>query len=196
MNIQQKICDTGTAKLNYAEISSSNAPLILLHGGSARWQAFESILPELAASFHIYAPDFRGHGKSAWVPGTYRLQDYADDTIAFLQQCLSEPVFLFGHSLGGIIALMVAAQYSAGVRAVVVGDAPLSSATWREELHGSRDRLAAWRDLSGGQKSVQELVDILKDSPVELPGQDAPVPLREVMGEDSPVFEWLATNMV
>jgi pimeloyl-ACP methyl ester carboxylesterase len=195
IDIQEKTFDTGNVTLNYAEISSLGMPLVLLHGGSARWQSFNSILPDLASSFHIYAPDFRGHGKSGRVSGSYRLQDYADDTIAFLQHCLTEPAFLFGHSLGGMVALLVAAQYSAGVRAVAVGDAPLSGKTWSEALYQSRERLAAWRDLSGGQKSVPELIETLKDSPVEVPGQSEAVPLREVMGEDSSVYEWLATNI-
>lgn len=195
LEIQEYTFDTGTVTLNYAELPSPGMPLVLLHGGSARWQGFNSILPDLASSFHIYAPDFRGHGKSGWVSGRYRLQDYADDTIAFLQHCLTQPAFLLGHSLGGMVALLVAAQYPAGVRAVAVGDAPLSGTTWSEALYRSRERLAAWRELSGGQKPVPELIEILKDSPVEVPGQSEAVPLRQVVGDDSPVFEWLATNM-
>lgn len=195
IDIQEKTFDTGKVKLNYAEISSSNPPLVLLHGGTARWQAFDAILSELASSYHLYLPDFRGHGKSGRVPNTYRLQDYTDDTIAFLQNHLTEPVFLFGHSLGGIIALMVAAQYAVGVRAVAVGDAPLSSKTWYEHLYQSRDRMAAWRDLAGGQQPLSNLIEILKGAPMEVPGQTDPVPFRELVGEDSTVFEWLATNL-
>ncbi len=187
--------DIGTVLLNYAEVSSPGAPLVLLHGGSARWQSFDTILADLAANWHIYAPDFRGHGKSGWAPGSYRLQDYADDTIAFLRQCLKEPAYLFGHSLGGMVALLVAAQYQDGVRAVAVGDAPLSGKTWRAVLDQSRDRLAAWRALSGGQKPLGELIEALKDSPVEAPGGSGPVSMRQVMGEDAPVFEWLALNI-
>lgn len=193
--IREGACDTGEVILNYAEIPSGGAPLVLLHGGSARWQSFDSILPNLAQSFHIYAPDFRGHGKSGWVPGSYRLQDYTDDVIAFLEQCVVEPAFLFGHSLGGIVALLVASQLPAGVRAVAVGDSPLSSQTFYDVLHGTRDRIAAWRDLSGGQISMQNLIAALKDSPTEVPGRSEPVPMREVKGEESPVFAWLATNL-
>jgi pimeloyl-ACP methyl ester carboxylesterase len=123
------------------------------------------------------------------------LQDYADDIIAFLKVRLTEPAPLFGHSLGGMVALLVAAQYPQGVRAVAVGDAPLSSKTWRTVLQQGRERLAAWRDLAGGQKPMAELIEILKETPVEVPGQSQPVLLREVMGEDSPVFAWLATNL-
>lgn len=192
--IEEKRFDTGEATLNYAE-TGAGAPLFLLHGGSARWQAFDSILPELAASYHVYAPDLRGHGQSSWTPGRYRLQDYTDDIVRFLRHHLTEQVLLFGHSLGGMIALMTAAQYPGGVRAVAVGDSPLSAASWLGELQKSRDRLMAWRALSGGQRPLAELMEAIKESPVEVPGQAEPLPLRTLMGEDSPVFAWLAANM-
>ncbi len=194
-DIQEKGFDTGKVALNYATSSSSGTPLVLLHGGSARWQDFNSILPDLASDFRVYAPDFRGHGKSDWAPNTYRLQDYTDDIIAFAQKQLTEPACLFGHSLGGIVALMVAAQYPAAVRAVAVGDAPLSSKTWYEHLSLSRDRVEAWRELAGGQQPLPVVIERLKDSPFEVPGQNEPIALRQVMGENSPVFEWIATNL-
>jgi pimeloyl-ACP methyl ester carboxylesterase len=196
VKIQEKRFDAGHVTLNYAEIPSSGPALVLVHGGSARWQEFDSIIPDLASSFHIYAPDLRGHGRSDWVPGTYRLQDYTDDIIAFLQRCLTEPAFFFGHSLGGMIALMVAAQFPAGVRAVAVGDAPLSCKTWYDTIQQSLDRIAAWKELAGGQKPLPELIELLKESPVEVPGESEPVPFRQVVGEDSPVFDqWLAPNL-
>ena len=194
MDIKEHTFDTGTVIINYAEILSFGVPLVLLPGGNARWQAFGSILTELA-DWHIYAPDFRGHGKSGWVPNGYRLQDYTGDIIALLREKVQTPAYLFGHSLGGIVALMVASQYPAGVRAVVVGDAPLSRETWREALMPGLDRLAAWRDLCGGQKSISQIVELLKDSPVETPGRSKSVAMRVVMGEESPFYDWFATSL-
>ena len=110
MELNERTFDTDAVILNYVEASAPGPPLVLLHGGNARWQSFESIVPDLAAEWHIYAPEFRGHGRSGWVTGCYRLQDYTDDTIAFLRARVGEPAYLFGHSLGGIVALMVAAQ--------------------------------------------------------------------------------------
>jgi pimeloyl-ACP methyl ester carboxylesterase len=195
MEIKEYAFNTGTVVLNYAKVSSHGRPLVLLHGGNARWQSFESIIPDLAPTWHVYAPDFRGQGKSEWVPGSYRLQDYTDDTIAFLRHHIHGPTCLFGHSLGGIVALMVAAQYPEGVHAVAVGDAPLSRQTWHEHLLQGHDRIAAWRDLCGGQKPLVQLIEILKNAPIEVPDKSEPVPMREVMGEDAPVYAWLAANL-
>jgi len=195
LDIRENTFEAGAVRIHYAEIPSAGTPLVLLHGGSARWQAFESILFDLAATWHIFAPDFRGHGKSTWVPGTYRLQDYADDTLAFLRHCVKEPAYIFGHSLGGMVALLAAAQYPAGVRAVAVGDAPLTSQTWHATLQPGRDRVVAWRDLAGGQKPLEEVIEALKDAPMEIPGRVGSVPMREVVGEDAPVYALLAANL-
>jgi pimeloyl-ACP methyl ester carboxylesterase len=194
--IHENTFKTGSIRINYAEIPCSGTPLVLLHGGSANWHGFESILPELAARWHIFAPDLRGHGKSSWATGTYRLQDYTDDTSAFLRDCVKEPAYVFGHSLGGMVALLVAAQYPAGVRAVAVGDAPLTRQTWNAGLDQGRERVLAWRALAGGQKSFAEVIEALKASPTEVPGRSDPVPMRVVVGEDAPVYAWLANNLL
>jgi pimeloyl-ACP methyl ester carboxylesterase len=196
MELQERQLDTGAVTINYAKGPPSGPPLVLLPGGSGRWQNYEGIIPDLAARFHLYAPDFRGHGKSGRVPGRYRLEDFADDTIAFLRQCVADPAFLFGSSLGGMVALMVAARAPGDVRAVVVGDAPLSDARWRRPLpRARRAKNTAWRDLAGGKLSIAEIAEALKDTLTTVPGQDEPVTMREKHGEDSGVYEFVATNL-
>lgn len=195
LEILEHVFSANGVSLNYAELPAPLAPLVLLHGGSARWQSFESLLPALAEHWHVYAPDFRGHGKSAWTPGNYRLQNYANDVITFLQEVVREPAFLFGHSLGGIVGVLVAAQLPQSVRGLVVGDAPLSQETWYAAIAPSFDRVAAWRELSGGQKPLDELVEMLKDAPIEAPDGKSSVPMRTVFGENSGFFPWMALNL-
>jgi pimeloyl-ACP methyl ester carboxylesterase len=195
IEIKEHSFNTGVVTLNYAEGPVSGPPLVLLHGGSARWQAFETIIPDLAADWHLYAPDFRGHGQSGRVASGYRLQDYADDTIAFLRQQVSEPACIVGHSLGGMVALLVAAQCPECVQAVVVGDSPLTAETWLAVLNDGRDSLIFWRDLAGGAYSMEEIAEALKDAPLRVPDHDQPVRMRDVVGEDDPVFKWLAQNL-
>lgn len=163
--IREHSFNTGVITINYAEVPTSGPPLILLHGGAARWQSFEAIMPDLAVGWHVYAPDLRGHGKSERASGRYRLQDYANDVIAFLRQQLAEAAAVIGHSLGGMIALLVAAQCPDCVRAVVVGDAPLSAETWRALLDQDRDRLTLWRNLAGGRYPLEEVAAAIPDAP-------------------------------
>src|SRR3990167_8353385 len=88
--------------LNYFEGPDNGAPLLLLHGNSNRWQSFKPIIPELINNFHVYALDFRGHGKSGRTPGYYKLQDHLQDVSSFIKEHIKKPVILFGHSLGGM----------------------------------------------------------------------------------------------
>ncbi len=173
--------DTGTVTLNVAAGPANGAPLVLLHGGSGRWQGWEPIVPDLIARWQIFAPDLRGQGKSGHVPGRYALRDYADDITALLRERVREPAVLFGHSLGGIIALMVAAQCPALVRAVAVGDSPLTAATWHTVLEHDRAGIQLWRDLSGGRRSYEEIIAALKDAPViSAPDKPRATRMREV----------------
>lgn len=182
-NLLEKNLTANRVVLNYAETPSGGAPLVLLHGGSSRWQSFSGIIPALN-TWHVYAPDFRGHGKSGRTPGHYRLQDYADDMIAFLQEVVGQSAFLFGHSLGGIVALLVAAQYPDGVRAVVVGDAPLTKETWGAAMAPGREGMIATRAMVGGQKSFEELIEFIKELPIPSPDGKGMVTHRELFGEE------------
>src|SRR5262245_26658365 len=195
MEIKEQSFDTGVVTLNYAEGPATGSALLLLHGGNARWQFFGEIMLDLVDKWHLYVPDLRGQGKSGRVPGRYRLQDFTDDTITFLQKGVGEPAHLFGVSLGGIIALMVAAQAPALVLSVVVGDSPLTGQTWLAALHRTRDKLASWQALAGGTLSIPEIIERLKDAPVEVPHQANPIPMREAFGEASPHYPWLADNL-
>ena len=61
--------EAGAVTINYAEGPPSGPPLVFLHGGGARWRAYEDVLLELARSVHLFAPDLRGHGHSGRAPG-------------------------------------------------------------------------------------------------------------------------------
>src|SRR5262249_48190741 len=123
-------------------------PLVLLHGGSWRWQG-ALLLDELSQRYHVYAPDFRGHGRSGRTPGHYAIEDYANDTITFMERVVREPAVVFGHSLGGQVAIVVAACRPDLVVGLIVGDAPFDRAKLRALHLRDRAQLVAWREMSG-----------------------------------------------
>jgi pimeloyl-ACP methyl ester carboxylesterase len=180
--------DTGKVVLNYAEGPAAGPPLVMLHGGAGRWQLYSDMLAELAKRCHVYAPDLRGHGKSGWVPWGYTIREYVEDISAFLRE-VSGPSVLMGHSLGGIIAVATTKACPNLVRALIVGDAPLDAATWGQFLRDDRGKLAAWRALSGGTRSVEEIERLLGDAP------EGSSSLREIFGEGSPIIHDLAERL-
>lgn len=187
--------NTGVVTLNYAEGAASGHPLVLLHGGSARWQSALPLVPELSQHWHVYAPDLRGHGQSGRVPGGYRLKEYAADIAAFLEQVVKEPAVLFGHSLGGHIAIMVAAWQSRLVRGLIIGDAPFDRTKLRTELQGTHQRLRFWQELAGPGHSPEETAEALKQTPISVEGQPDPVPIRTLFGEEHPWYREMAEHL-
>lgn len=126
--LTERAFDAGAVSLNYAEGPSAGPPLVLLHGGSASWQTFLPVLPLLGWRWHVYAPDFRGHGRSGHAVGAYRIADYAQDTARFLREVVREPAVVLGHSLGGVVAVQVATEMPDAVRAIVLEDPGLAGA--------------------------------------------------------------------
>ena len=177
-------------ELNYAEGPAGGEPFVLLHGGSARWQYGETLLEELADRWHVFAPDLRGHGRSGHVASGYRVRDYVDDIAEFLTSVVGEPAVLFGHSRGAQVAVMVAAEHTELVRALMVGDAPLSPDLTATERPDHRAQNELWQKLAG--RPASEIEAALREMPILEAGETRPRPAREVMGDDSPWFAFQA----
>jgi pimeloyl-ACP methyl ester carboxylesterase len=124
--LTEKSFDTDEITINYAESPALGSPLVLLHGATSWWRDLQPLIDKLSFSYHVYACDHRGHGKSSHAgAGQYHLSDYARDTAAFLKGGVADSAILVGHSLGALVALEVASQLPQYVRALVVLDPPL-----------------------------------------------------------------------
>jgi pimeloyl-ACP methyl ester carboxylesterase len=186
--IEERSFEAGAVSLNYAE-AGTGAPLVLLHGGSSRWQHLADLVRELAERWHVYAPDLRGHGKSSHAPRRYRLTDYADDLVAFLER-RTGAAEVFGHSLGGQVAIVAAARRPDLFRALAIGDTPLSVSTLRPGLQQSRPMLFVWRDLAASDRAGDEIADALREMRVDFEGRSGRA--GDLMAKDSPWFDFMA----
>jgi pimeloyl-ACP methyl ester carboxylesterase len=196
MGLRERSFDTGEVVLNYAEGPDfgHGPPFVLLHGGSGRWQYGEEFLGLLSRrGWHVFAPDFRGHGKSGRGQTGYRLADYVRDTTVFLAEAVGTPAVVFGHSLGGEVAVKTSANRPDLFRALIVGDAPLSihNLATEEPTHRAQNEL--WQRLAG--RPVDEIVPALKDMLVRTTADAPPLPAREFFGEDNPWFTHQALSL-
>jgi pimeloyl-ACP methyl ester carboxylesterase len=97
-------------------------PLVLLHGPGAYAAQWRSVLPGLAATHRVVAPDLPGHGASesfAGAPDHDAVCGWLDDLIECT--CPVPPV-LVGSALGGAFAARYAAERGRRVRALVLLD--------------------------------------------------------------------------
>ncbi|PZG21267.1 alpha/beta hydrolase [Micromonospora craterilacus] len=104
-------------------VDRGGTPTVLLHATGKTARDWDVIAAGLAAERTVYAVDLRGHGASDW-PGTYRLELFAHDVIGVLDQLDTGAVDLIGHSLGGLVACLVAAERPRHVRRLVLEDIP------------------------------------------------------------------------
>ena len=85
--------------------------LLLIHGiAEAAW-AWEAIIPALARTHHVVAPDLLGHGRSAKPRGDYSLGNQATLIRDLMISLDIDAATLIGHSLGGGITMQFAYQY-------------------------------------------------------------------------------------
>lgn len=101
---------------------SGGTSLVLLHGVGRNGSDFAPLQPWLADRATV-TWDHRGHGRSECA-ASYRIIDYAADVVAWLDQSENERIDLYGHSLGALVAVRVAAERPDRVRGVILEDPP------------------------------------------------------------------------
>lgn len=102
-------------------------PVVLaVHGITANHRAWEPVAALLTGR-RVLAPDLRGRGRSAALPGPYGLAQYADDLVAVLDATGVEQATVVGHSMGGFVAaaLLARAPERVGRLLLVDGGLPL-----------------------------------------------------------------------
>src|SRR5215216_512766 len=114
----------GPASLSY-EVCGEGPPLLLVHGlaGSGRWWARN--VPALARHFQVYAVDLIGFGRSRADRGGARfgLHDTSTVLLAFMDRAGLSRASIVGHSMGGHIATVLAAEAPDRVARLILVDA-------------------------------------------------------------------------
>lgn len=111
-------------RVRYAE-AGAGPPLLFIHGFLVQHEEWRLLLPRLAPHFRCIAPDLPGFGRSAKPPPDsfpYTRERYAQVLRNLLQALGIERASVCGHSMGGGIALTLAADYPETVDRLVIID--------------------------------------------------------------------------
>ncbi|WP_053204145.1 alpha/beta fold hydrolase [Jiangella muralis] len=112
------------APLPFHDYGGAGPHVIGIHGHFGTSMSFGALARAARGRVRLIAPDQRGHGTAG--PGTGPdVESYLTLLEAFLEHHASSPVTLFGHSMGGTHAMLLAGRRPDLVSALVVEDQPM-----------------------------------------------------------------------
>jgi len=110
--------DVDGVRLRYVTTGEGPA-LVLLHTLRTQLDMFQKVIPALATRFRVYALDYPGHGYSDIPRATYAAGFFVNTVAAALDRLDVKDAVVVGESIGGSIALLLAARRNPRVRRVV-----------------------------------------------------------------------------
>jgi pimeloyl-ACP methyl ester carboxylesterase len=120
-------------------LCGSGPPLLLLHGLGGAAVNFTGLAPLLACRHRVLVLDLPGHGGTASLPGAESLADFAHHAARVAEHEGMLPAAVVGYSLGGVVALRLAAERPEAVSALaLIASAGIISLT---------RRAAVWMDF-------------------------------------------------
>ena len=140
----------------------SGPVLLMLHGVTRCGMDWEPLIPALTDHWTVIALDQRGHGTSPRA-GSYLVTDYIADVLRFVREETADPIVIFGHSLGAMVAAVVAAELPDRVRGITLEDPPFH--TMGNRIAGSAwlAQFTGMREAARKRGSVEEITDALAD---------------------------------
>lgn len=120
--------------------------MLCIHGGAAHAHWFDFVASAFTDQYRVLSLDLRGHGDSEWaVEPDYSYLQYAADVADFIGALELGPVVLAGHSMGGMVSLVSAANYSDKVATLVVIDSMMQMTPERAStLRGIGEGKGRW----------------------------------------------------
>jgi pimeloyl-ACP methyl ester carboxylesterase len=127
-----RFAEVNGVRLHYLT-AGEGSPVILLHGYAQTSHMWRPLIPELAKTHTVIAPDLRGFGESAITEGGYTKAAMAQDIHALVSSLGYEQASIVGHDIGLMVAYAYAAQYPTEVNRIVLMDAFLPGVgNWRD----------------------------------------------------------------
>jgi pimeloyl-ACP methyl ester carboxylesterase len=117
-HVPVRYLDVRGQRLRYIA-AGEGPPVVLLHTLRTQLDMFQKVVPELARQFTVYAVDYPGHGWSDIPAAEYSVELFVAAVAGFLDRLQLQDVTLVGESIGGTIALLLAARHHPRVGRVV-----------------------------------------------------------------------------
>ncbi|MBW7676008.1 alpha/beta fold hydrolase [Chryseobacterium chendengshani] len=93
--------------------------LILLHGALGHSDLFKLYQEKLSVYFNIYTPLFSGHGNVDLDENGITIEKYTHELAEFIEKENIDDAYVFGHSMGGYVALCYASENPEKVHSIM-----------------------------------------------------------------------------
>ncbi len=130
-------------------VGGEGAPLVLLHGLAGAAYNFTELAPFLSRRRRVLLPDLPGHGGTEALPAVETLGDLAAHVARVAEHEGMAPAAVLGYSMGGVVALRLAAERPGAVTGLVL----LASAG----IVTRTQRARAWLAVTGALRPARQV---------------------------------------
>ncbi|MDO8860263.1 alpha/beta hydrolase [Haliea sp. E1-2-M8] len=138
-----------------------DAPVALcMHGLTRNSADFAGLAPHLAQRYRVLVADQRGRGRSDYdpAPANYQPGTYVQDMFALLDSQGVEQALLVGTSMGGLMAMLMAAMQPARVSGIILNDiGPVVDPAGLERIKsyvGKSEPVADWQQAAAQVRAI------------------------------------------
>lgn len=149
-------------RLHYRDYAgAADRPVILCVPGLTRnARDFEGVADRLAGRHRVICIDLRGRGESAYAkdPMSYVPLTYAQDLDRLIVELALDRLIVFGTSLGGIVAMLLAATHRERLAGVLLNDVgPVIEPAGLDRIRSYVGRSPAWPTWVHAARAIGEL---------------------------------------
>jgi len=130
-------CETNGINIHYTRTGGSQPPVILLHGLTANGACWTALAHAMDADYDVIMPDARGHSQSSVPDYGYGYDEHANDVVGLIKALRLSPAILIGHSMGGMVAAVLASRNPQLLRGLILADPTFLSPKVQREVRDS-----------------------------------------------------------
>lgn len=132
--IAPRFAEVDGVRIAYCEAGAGGEPLILVHGLCSMSYTWQGVFAAFAARGRTIALDLKGFGASDKPAGDYRLDAQAEIVAGLMARLGVRQAVVVGSSMGGAVALRLAARWGERVTRLVLVDPAVYQAHLRSQL--------------------------------------------------------------
>lgn len=96
--------------------------VVMLHGWTCDGSDWSWLASDFEVDHRVIVPDLRGHGRSTRTVENFGMPQLADDVAALLRELDVASAIVVGHSMGTVVASIVAVEYPELVASLILVD--------------------------------------------------------------------------